>query len=127
MSLRQKCLGKLSPRYYSLFQILPMVGNVSYKLHLPLESRLHFTFHVSCLMQRLGQHMVPLPSLPPMDFEGIIRLEHVVVLQERSHQLMHRTITQILIQWQVEGTENATWENLYHLQQKFPHLTGKVF
>ena len=71
--------------------------------------------------------MVPLPSLPPMEFEGIIRLEHVVVLQEMSHQLMHRTITQVLIQWQVEGTENATWENLYHLQQKFPHLRGKVF
>ena len=83
----------------------------------PPELRLHSTFHVSCLKQRFGQHVVPLPSLPTMDSEGIIRLEPVVVLQERSHQLKHRTITQVLIQWQREGTENATWENLYQLQQ----------
>ena len=51
-----------------------------------------------------------------MDSEGIIRPEPIVVLQERSHQLMHRTVTQVLIQWQVEGTKNATWENLYQLQ-----------
>ena len=55
--------------------------------------------------------MVPLPSLPPVDFEGIIRPELVGVLQERSHQLRNRTVTQVLIQWQGEGTENATWEN----------------
>ena len=52
--------------------------------------------------------MVHLPSLPPVDSEGIIRPEPIVVLQERSHQLMHRTVTQVLIQWQGEGTENAT-------------------
>ena len=70
--------------------------------------------------------MVHLPSLPPVDSEGIIRPEPIVVLQERSHQLMHRTVTQVLIQWQVEGTKNATWENLYQLQLQFPHLMGKV-
>ena len=36
-------------------------------------------------------------------------------------------MTQVLIQWQWEGVENATWENLYQLQQQFPHLVGKVF
>ena len=103
------------------------VGSVSYKFDLPPESRLHSTFHVSCLKQRFGQHAVPLPSLPPVDSEGIIRPEPVAVLQERSHQLKYRTVTQVLIQWQGEGTENATLENLYQLQQQFPHLVGKVF
>ena len=74
----------------------------------PPKSKLHSTFYVSCLKQRLGQHVVPLPSLPPVDFEGIIRLEPVAVLQGRSHQLRHRTVTQVLIQWQRECTENAT-------------------
>ena len=127
MSVKQKRLGKLSPRYYNPFQILQKVGSVSCKLDLPPESRLHSTFHVSCLKQRLGQHVVPLPSLPLVDFEGIFKPEPVVVLQERSHQLRHRTVTQFLIQWQGEGTKNATWENLYQLQQQFPHLLGKVF
>ena len=80
MSLRQKRLGKLLPRYYSLFQMLHMVGSVSYKLDLPPKSRLHSTFHVSCLKQRLGQHMVPLPSLLPVDSEGIIRPKPIAIL-----------------------------------------------
>ena len=71
--------------------------------------------------------MVPLPSLPPVDSEGIIRPKLDAILQEKSHQLRHRTVTQVLIQWQGEGTKNAIRENLYQLQQQFPHLVGKVF
>ena len=71
--------------------------------------------------------MVPLPSLPPMDSEGILRLEPVVVLQERTHQLKNRSVTQVLVQWQGEQVEHATWESLYLLQQQYPHLVGKVF
>ena len=48
-SMRQKHLGKLSPRYYGPFQILQKVGKVSYKLDLPPSSRLHPTFHVLVL------------------------------------------------------------------------------
>ena len=102
------------------------VGSVSYRLDLPPESRIHPTFHVSCLKGRLGQHVVSLPSLPPVDFEGIIRLELVAVLQERTHHLRNRSITQVLDQWQGEQVEDATWESLYLLQQQFPHLVGKV-
>ena len=127
MSLRQKRLGKLSPRFYGPFQILQRAGSVSYKLDLPPESKLHSNFHVSCLKQRLGQHVVPLPSLPPMDSEGILRPEPVVVLQERTHQLRNRFITQVLVQWQGERVEDATCESLYLLQQQYPHLVDKVF
>ena len=79
----------------------------------PPESKLYSTFHVSCLKQRLGQHVLPLPSLPPVDSEGIIKPEPIAILQKMSHQLRHRTITQVLIQWLGEGTANATWEKLY--------------
>ena len=71
--------------------------------------------------------MVPPPSLPPMDSEGILRPEPVVVLQERTHQLRNRFITQVLVQWQGEGPDDATWVSLYVMQQRFPHLLGKVF
>ena len=62
-----------------------------------------------------------------VDFEGIFKPKPVVVLQERSHQLRHRTVTQFLIQWQGEGTENATWENLYQLQQQFLTFWARCF
>ena len=71
--------------------------------------------------------MAAIPTLPAVDAEGILNLETIAVLQERSHQLRNRTVTQVLIQWQGEGVENATWENLYQLQQQYPHLVGKVF
>ena len=99
---------------------------MSYKLDLPPDSRLHPTFHVSCLKSKFGQHAVSLPSLPYVDSEGIISPERIVVLQERTHQLRHRTITQVLVQWQGVSKEDATWENLFLLQQQFPHLVGKV-
>ena len=120
-------MGKLSPRYYGPFQILKKIGQVSYKLDLPSDSKLHSTFHVSCLKAKLGQHVAAIPTLPAVDAEGILNPEPIAVLQERSHQLRNRTVTQVLIQWQGEGVENATWENLYQLQQQFPHLVGKVF
>ena len=56
--------------------------------------------------------MVYIPSLPSVDSKGIISLEPIVVLLERIHRLRHRTITQVLVQWQWESKEDATWENL---------------
>ena len=124
--MKQKHLGKLSPRYYRPFQILHKVGKVPYKLDLPPDSRIHPTFHVSCLKGRLGKHVAYVPTLPPVDADGILSPEHVAILQVRSHQLRSRTITQVLVQWQGESSDDATWENLHVLQQQFPHLMGKV-
>ena len=125
-TMRQKNLGKLSPRYYGPFQILQKIGQVSYKLDLPPKSRLHPTFHVSCLKSKLGQHVVSIPTLPCVDLEGIISLDPAAILQENTHQLRHRTITQVFVQWQGESKEDATWKNLYLLQRQFPHLVGKL-
>ena len=84
-SLRQSKMGKWSPRYSGPFQILKKFGQVSYKLDLPLDSKLHPTFHVSYLKAKLGQHVATIPTLPIVDAEGILSLEPIVVLQERSH------------------------------------------
>ena len=35
-------------------------------------------------------------------------------------------MTQVLVQWQGESKDDATWEVLYDLQARFPHLVGKV-
>ena len=65
-------MGKLSPRYHGPFQILKKVGKVSYKLDLPSDSKLHSTFHVSCLKAKLGQHVVAIPTFSSVDSEGIL-------------------------------------------------------
>ena len=71
--------------------------------------------------------MAVVPSLPSVDAAGNLSLEPVVVLKTRTHNLRRRTITQVLVQWQGESVDDATWEDLYLLQQQYPHLVGKVF
>ena len=79
-SLRQSKMGKLSPRYYGPFQILKKIGQVSYKLDLPSDSKLHSTIHVSCLKAKLGQHVAAIPTLPSIDAKGILSPEPIDVL-----------------------------------------------
>ena len=70
--------------------------------------------------------MVPRPALPAVSVDQILNPEPVAILATRSHQLRSRLITQVLVQWQDESKDDATWENHFVLQQKFPHLVGKV-
>jgi len=42
---------KLSPKFYRPYQILEKIGEVAYKLELPLNVKIHPTFHV-CLPKR---------------------------------------------------------------------------
>ncbi|GJS00976.1 putative reverse transcriptase domain-containing protein [Tanacetum coccineum] len=54
--------GKLNPRYIGPFRVLAKVGDVAYKLKLPLElSRVHNTFHVSNLKKCYADEPLALP------------------------------------------------------------------
>ena len=70
--MRSKGFNKLSPRYFGPFQIERKLGSVAYKLSLPEGSLIHPVFNVSCLKAKLGSHIVPIPTLPPVDFEGLL-------------------------------------------------------
>ena len=119
-------LGKLAPWFYDPFQILQKIGQVSYKLDLPAGSLIHPVFHVSNLKAKVGQHVQPRSTLPTVSADLVLSPEPMSILANRSHQLRNRVITQVLVQWHGESKEDATWENLFDLQQKFPHLVGKV-
>ena len=82
---------------------------------------------LSCLKAKLGTHNISISQLPAVNSQGILTLEPVAVIQSRTIQLRRRTITQLLIQWQDGSVDDATWEDLFSLQQQFPHLVGKMF
>ena len=125
-TLAYKGKWKLSPRNLGPFQVPQKFGAIAYKLDLPLEAKIHPIFHVSCLKLKLGQHIHPLPTLPPVDEEGQVQIEPTAVLQTKTKALRSQVITEVLVQWFGYPSKDAIWESLHQLQLIFPHLVGKV-
>lgn len=115
LTLRSKGFNKFSPRYYGLFQVLQKLGSVAYKLALPSDCLLYPVFHVSCLKKHLGAQNIPIPTLPPIDSNGSLHPEPIAILQTKTKQLLTRLIIKVLVQWQGQDQEHATWESLYAL------------
>ena len=107
-SLHNKKLGKLAPRYYGPFKVIQKVRAVSYKLDLPLGSLIHPMFHVSNLKAKLGNQVVPRPTLLVVNNYLVITFEPMMILDRKSIQLRSKTVTQVLVQWQRESKEDAT-------------------
>lgn len=53
---------------------------MAYRLDLPPESKVHPIFHVSCLKLKLGQHVIPLPTLSPVDEDEQVTTETIAIL-----------------------------------------------
>jgi hypothetical protein len=90
---------KLSPRIYGPFTVIRRVGEVAYELELPANARIHPVFHVSQLKPKLGSTNIAVPTLPPMNGDGIIQPEPVALLDKRSRAQDNKAITEVLIRW----------------------------
>jgi len=118
---------KLAPWFFGPFQIIQKVGSVAYKIDLPLESKIHPVFHMSCLKKKLGQQVLPFPILPPVDQNGELKPEPEAILEPRMGKIGTWPANEVLVQWCGALQENNTWELLYKLRDTCPHLVGKVF
>jgi hypothetical protein len=87
------------------------LGAIAYELELPQGSRIHNVFHVSCLKKAIGQHIIPIETLPPMDEEGQLVLNSEEILEVREKRFRKRSIKEYLIRWKDLPIEDATWEN----------------
>eukprot|EP00253_Pinus_taeda_P014138 PITA_14138 len=111
-TLQWSSCAKLAPRYFGPFQVLARVGPVAYQLALPSHIRIHNVFHVSMLKKYIydPKHVIKWQDIR-VELEGEVRVEPLSILNRREVQLRKRVITQIKVQWQHYGPEEATWED----------------
>jgi hypothetical protein len=64
--------------------VIRRVGEVAYEIELPEGSRIHNTFHVSCLKKELGQQVTASEDLLPLDEEGQLVLAPERILDVRE-------------------------------------------
>uniref|UniRef100_A0A2N9HAC2 Integrase catalytic domain-containing protein n=1 Tax=Fagus sylvatica TaxID=28930 RepID=A0A2N9HAC2_FAGSY len=117
VSVAMRRNAKLSPRFYGPFRILQRIGQVAYKLELPLDTRIHPVFHVSLLKEKLGSKISVQPQLPiTIGDHNELRVRPMTILDRRKC----RNVEEVLVQWQGLPTSEATWENLTAMKSQFP-------
>ena len=91
-SLKRNGAENLNPRYYGPYKVIRKIGEVAYELELLEGSKIHNVFHVSCLKKYIGQKIVILDTLPPLDDEGQLTLILEKVWKIRERRLGSRII-----------------------------------
>lgn len=97
---------------------------MSYELELPPGSRIHNIFHVSCLKRVLGQQLITVMELPPLDDEGLLILELEAILETKERKLRSRIVIEYLVRWKNLSDEDATWEGEHILEHPALKLLG---
>jgi hypothetical protein len=120
-SLKAEHCQKQAPKFYGPYIVIKRVGQVTYQLAMPSQSKLHPIFHVSCLKNVIGTRCQIQTNLPKLAKERSIWLQPEAVLDQRECRLRQRTIKEVLVQWKDTTPADATWEPTTILQQ-FPHL-----
>ena len=105
---------KLSPRYYGPYRVQKRIGEVAYRLELPVTSSIHPVFHVSQLRKAFGDPVTS-TKLPPTLTEDM-----EVSLEPDSLEGVRRGssgCTEVLIRWKGLPDYEATWEPITTIQQ----------
>ncbi|KAI3827734.1 hypothetical protein L1987_01817 [Smallanthus sonchifolius] len=85
--IRFRKRGKLSPRFVGPFKILARVGQVAYRLDLPVElSGIHPTFHVSHLSKCLADDTAHIPYDEIEVDNSLNYVEEPIAILDRSEK-----------------------------------------
>ena len=120
--------GKLSPRFIGPFEILERIGEVVYRLALPLQlSGVHDIFHVSMLQKYEldPSHVLDWTNLE-VDEDASYEERPVWVLDRRDQVLRGKTIPLVKVLWKHHGVEEATWERKADVRERYPDLFVNV-
>lgn len=84
-SLARRPFEKLAARFYGPFTVLERIGEVAYKLDLPIGSKIHPVFHISQLKKAVGSNHTPaaLPIQLTSDGEMLVQPEQLLAVRNR--------------------------------------------
>ena len=115
--------GKLNPRYVGPFEVIGKVGTVAYRLALSQElEHVHDVFHVSMLRLCVSTKQVITPE--PLEIrEDLTYVEHPVeILGWKDKVLRTKTVQLVMVLWQNQSREEATWKRADEMREKYPWL-----
>jgi hypothetical protein len=121
---RFKVKGKLSPRFIRPFKILKRVGEVAYRLELPVQLvDVHDVFHISQLRKGFGPHDKEPLSLDDLNIkEDLTTVEHPIRILETMMVTRNSVIKMCKVQWSNHAEDEATWERVGELKAEFLDL-----
>ncbi|KAI0522341.1 hypothetical protein KFK09_004719 [Dendrobium nobile] len=104
--------GKLSPRFIGPYEIIEKIGNMAYRLDLPVHMQgIHNVFHISVLRKYVSDDYKRTQSksikLRP-DLKYVEEPERI--LDYDVKQLRHRAIPFAKVLWKHGSERDATWE-----------------
>ncbi|KAI3813748.1 hypothetical protein L1987_18480 [Smallanthus sonchifolius] len=122
--IRFRRCGKLSPRFVGPFKILSRLGQVAYRLDLPVElSGIHPTFHVSHLRKCLADDTahIPYDEIGVDDRLNYVE-EPIAIIDRAEKRLCNKSIPLVKIQWKHRKGSEATWEKEDEMRGLYPKL-----
>ena len=125
---QQRGSFKLNKKYYGPFKVLDQIGPATYKLQLPVGTRIHLVFHYSMLKPF---HQPPLPdnnpalSLPSVVINNQPLVSPLAIVETRYNLESSKPRLQVLMQWDGFLPGDTTWEDWEQLQASY-HLEDKV-
>ncbi|GKV05622.1 hypothetical protein SLEP1_g17609 [Rubroshorea leprosula] len=116
--------GKLSPRYIGPFEILERVGEVAYRIALPLElSNVHNVFHVSVLRKYESDpsHVI---NYEPLELKEDLSYteQPIQILDRKEKVLRNKTVSLVKVLWRHHSENEATWELESQMRGQYPNL-----
>jgi hypothetical protein len=98
-SLNKSGAEKLKPHFHGPYKVIGRVGEVTYELEIPLGNKIHNTFLISFLKKALGQQVIALIDLTPLDEEGKLVLAPERIVDIRELSLRSKVIREYFFVW----------------------------
>jgi hypothetical protein len=109
--------SKLGPKFYEPYRVLQKVGEVSYKVQLPQNVRIHDVFHVSFFKKFEGTTLTAL--VPLLD---ILRGKVIPTPDNVLKARLNRGVWETQVQWVGRAASDVSWEDLQEFKQRYPQV-----